>query len=403
MYKVVIADDEFFAAKLLEKYIYKYTEGFEVVGIFEDGSDVVKYLANGGDADVIITDIKMHTMSGIQLAKYIHTMNIDIPVIFVSAYSDFEYAKEALNYKVFGYLLKVIDINELKKMMQSLKHELDLEKNTNLEELEQKRECFIEMLLLKKFKSIEDMKAEQQKCMYIENVQNLNCTIFKIIFKEGNEFEKFVFGGGIDRIASALVGIIKCALNKKYISYIINESNVFYMSCVDDNGKFEIKDVESQIEEIFDSEVRIETIISGTFEDFLEADEQLFDFIKEKEIKELQGNSEKTRIVEKAIDYIKENLENNLCRDSVAKEVGLTPAYFGKVFKAVMGITFFTYLNEQRMNYAKKLLSEGEKTVDVCMRIGMYDEGHFRRAFKSYCGMTPAEYRKTMGGGELND
>ena len=90
------------------------------------------------------------------------------------------------------------------------------------------------------------------------------------------------------------------------------------------------------------------------------------------------------------------NLENDISRDSVAKAVGLTPAYFGKVFKATTGVTFFSYLFEQRMKHAQNLLAEGIKISDVCSKIGMNDEHHFRKVFKMYCGMTPTEYRKAV-------
>jgi two-component system response regulator YesN len=75
-------------------------------------------------------------------------MNINIPVIFVSAYSDFDYAREALGYDVFGYLLKVVDINELKVMMCSLKDKLDADKKNDINDVEQYRECFIENLCM---------------------------------------------------------------------------------------------------------------------------------------------------------------------------------------------------------------------------------------------------------------
>ena len=59
MYKVAIVDDEFYPAKLLQKYMNDYVDGFEVVDIFSDGVDFIKYLMEHKDIDVVMTDIKM--------------------------------------------------------------------------------------------------------------------------------------------------------------------------------------------------------------------------------------------------------------------------------------------------------------------------------------------------------
>ena len=142
MYNVIIVDDEFKAAKLLETYINRFVEGFRVIKIFEDGADVVEYLNYHDDIDVIITDIKMRKMSGVELAKYIHYTMTDIKVILVSAYTEFEYAQDAIKYGVFGYLLKVVDIKELTEMMKNLENVLNREREPSAEDIDLVRECF---------------------------------------------------------------------------------------------------------------------------------------------------------------------------------------------------------------------------------------------------------------------
>ena len=80
------------------------------------------------DFDIVITDIKMPIMTGIELAGWIYQNKPDTKVIIVSGYSDFEYARKALEYKVFDYLLKPISKDKVSELTQRIKSEI-AEKN----------------------------------------------------------------------------------------------------------------------------------------------------------------------------------------------------------------------------------------------------------------------------------
>ena len=90
---------------------------FKVTECCINGKNAVEKLKNE-DFDIVITDIKMPIMTGIELAGWIYQNKPDTKVIIVSGYSDFEYARKALEYKVFDYLLKPISKD---KVQTSLK------------------------------------------------------------------------------------------------------------------------------------------------------------------------------------------------------------------------------------------------------------------------------------------
>ena len=110
-YKAVIVDDEMFAREFLNQCINDLCTDFEVCAMLNDGSNAIEYLKEN-KADVILSDVRMPGISGIELAKYINDNNMNIPIVLVSAYDDFKYAQEAMRYGVKYYLLKVIDTNE---------------------------------------------------------------------------------------------------------------------------------------------------------------------------------------------------------------------------------------------------------------------------------------------------
>lgn len=400
MYKVIIVDDEYFSAKLLEKYIEEYIFGFSVIKIFTAASDAIKYLATNGCADVVMTDIKMHKMSGVELAKYIHTMKIDTEIIFVSAYADFEYAKEAMNYNVFGYLLKAIDIEELKLMMSKLKQKLDLKNPDNSDDAEMSRELFTENLILGKFENEHKMNEEFEKCFSRLPDGNTKCTVYKIEFDASSSYDKLIHSEGMEKIESALTGIIKCVVNKNYVDCIAHLENAFYIALIDEEDFLNIKSLEREIGEIFGVRAKIGTEVSKTLDKFINEAVHELDFLDKKKDEAITSSSDKESVVLEAVDYINNNIGKDLSRDSVAKNVGLSPVYFGRVFKEVMGVNFSDYVYTSKMKRAQELLKSGMKTTQVCTQIGVIDERQFRRSFKLYSKMTPAEYRKAFGNAE---
>ena len=123
MYKVIIVDDEYTGCELLEKYITDYCKDFEIAGIFRDGSEAISYLEKN-DVELVLTDIKMPEVSGIELAKYIYYNKPYIKVVTVSAYSEFDYAKELMKYGVLYYLLKFVDLDEFLEAMDIVRENL---------------------------------------------------------------------------------------------------------------------------------------------------------------------------------------------------------------------------------------------------------------------------------------
>lgn len=131
-YRVVVVDDEILIREFITKYINKEIEGFTSVACFDDGQEAIDYI-NTNPVDVVITDVKMLKVSGLEIAKYIHENKLNIEVIIISAYRHFEYAQEALEYRTKSYLLKPIDPDDLERTLEKIKKELD-QKNSNVPE-----------------------------------------------------------------------------------------------------------------------------------------------------------------------------------------------------------------------------------------------------------------------------
>lgn len=124
MYKLVIADDEAMIRKGLTKSVDWKSLGFDLVAVFEDGSDVIEYIQNN-PVDVVFSDILMCNASGLDVAKYIHENQIPTKIILMSGYQEFRYAHEAIRYHVYDYLLKPVSTDEIIDKFSALRNSFD--------------------------------------------------------------------------------------------------------------------------------------------------------------------------------------------------------------------------------------------------------------------------------------
>jgi len=131
MFKLIIVDDEEIAREGLSQFIEWKQLGFELVQCFADGKEAIDYLKNHS-VDVVLTDIDMVDISGLDLSKYIYENVPNVKTVIISGHKNFEYAKAAIKYNVEYYLTKPIDMSEIRKVFVELKKSLlDLKRIQN--------------------------------------------------------------------------------------------------------------------------------------------------------------------------------------------------------------------------------------------------------------------------------
>lgn len=120
-YSVIVAEDEELLLQNLISKIEQSGTGFEVVGSAQTGEQAYA-LVEKLNPDLVISDIRMPVMDGITLLKKIREYYPSMDFIITSGYSDFEYAKSAIKYQAFAYLLKPIDPDELQETLLKLRN-----------------------------------------------------------------------------------------------------------------------------------------------------------------------------------------------------------------------------------------------------------------------------------------
>ena len=101
--------------------------------------------------------------------------------------------------------------------------------------------------------------------------------------------------------------------------------------------------------------------------------------------------------MEKAIDYIEINLDKDINFEKVAKEVGMSPFYFHRVFSSIIGISPTIYIRNRRLTLAAQEISKNnENILDIALKYGFESHEAFSRAFKNFHGVVP-KMAKTDG------
>ena len=124
MYKLLLVDDEVLVREAIAENIHWNELGYELLSVCENGKEAIEYIKKN-KVDVVITDICMPFIDGIDLSKYIYENHLPINVIIFSGYNEFEYAKKAIKYGVSEYLSKPVTAYELSEILGNLKKNLD--------------------------------------------------------------------------------------------------------------------------------------------------------------------------------------------------------------------------------------------------------------------------------------
>lgn len=327
MYKVIVVDDEQVIRKGVSSMIDNEIEGFYCVECFRDGLDVIEYLQDH-DADVIVSDIKMINVSGVELAKYIYENKSHIKVVLLSGYSDFEYAKAAVRYRVTDYILKPTDFDELNSVFNGIRKEFS------------------------------DDNVMTQRRKFNERVQNLYACIRE------NESEKA--HGLIDRLFEEIP--------RNTGEYIFDLFEMLYER-LENHSKIALKEFNAKglLEDKEKSELK-------------ETAHSLFDEIF------AVFNGENDEFAVDVKKYIDEHFCEDISLQSVADAVALSPVYLSRFFKKNIGENFSDYILRLRMQKAADMLSENRRVTEVSQACGFNNSGYFARVFKNYYNCTPKEY-----------
>ena len=129
---VMIVDDEFYFREALKVSLPWKDLGFCICGEAKNGKDALDKVSDL-KPDIILVDINMPIMDGLEFIQEIRTMELDSKIIILSGHSEFQYAKQALQLGVHNYILKPVNEKELTDALTEIKNAIEWENNIKIE------------------------------------------------------------------------------------------------------------------------------------------------------------------------------------------------------------------------------------------------------------------------------
>jgi two-component system response regulator YesN len=347
MYKVLIIDDDKSTRYLLKRFKKWEAHGFIIKDEAADGKEALRKL-KAFPFDLIITDIEMPGLNGIEFLQELKSMKKQSCVIFLSSHSNFEYAKQGIRLGVFDYMVKPFDDHSLSETLARVKAYLDKEYLQRTKKLYYFRE------------------SERKLAACLLSGCDPDHGLLESIFVETAEMlEKNLYKTGI------LLNTMLANLREK-----IYAANPWLEKIEDNMLAYDL----TQAQSIPELKQKFQVCLNG-----------LLEIIKKYELH--QPGS----IIRRTCAYVVNHVEQDITLKMIAVEVHFSKDYIGKLFKRKTGYNFNEYVTKIKMEHAKHLIRSGAfKNYEVSEKLGYSKPDYFSRLFKKYTGYTPAEFKKIL-------
>ena len=365
-YSVVIIDDEPWTREVV-KHLGRWKElGLTIAGEASDG-DLGLQMVRELQPDIILTDVRMPYLNGIELIRTLRDENNDAQVIFFSGYDDSAYIRSALRLGADDYLLKPIKPNELNERLEQC---VEARKRRAAEQNKSgaamtKAPGFIDTAWAKPFYVLCEALQLALQSGDVPAVEKKLAEIRALIVQnEGDEPRS----SSLIQVYYALMGTLQRFISSS--GYSVDE--VF--------GK-------NDTAFVFGRESTCAALFRFTRELLLVAIERVSD---------LTRNSTKLNL-EAVRDFAKESYTRGITLEETAAHFFVTKEYLSKVFKMKFGEGFTEYVTKLRMERALRLMCEYDIAIkDIGPAVGYLDTAHFYRVFKKHFGFTPGQMRAAL-------
>lgn len=372
-----------------------------LVGSATDGEEGLS-LALDINPDIILTDIRMPGLNGLDFAKRLQDNKKTSLIIFITGYAEFEYAHRALTLGAFGYILKPIDNDELIMLLSSAVDYLDNIKNYDRMKAENEaqkniidenfhyiigsilRECLEgNPLSIQKTKNIEIEKNYYVFCIGNHTGEDFNAQVqnaLQIYRHKSFRIAAASFNGseivllfmkqdiGLETARSCVEELLKIAGISNNIQYVVTSQS--------DNFS-QIYEIASLMQQKLLTETK--KLTPGKPTNLPE--EILWDSL--------------SPLVRLAVQYISENISVRLSLSDVSDYVGLSPNYLSMLLHKETGIKFSVLLTKMKTEEAKRLLQDPTiKIYEIGLLLGYEDYSYFYQVFHKATGLSPKEYRE---------
>lgn len=261
MFNLIIVDDKKSIRDGLKKFIDWKILGFHVAGDFSSAAEAINFIESEC-VDVLLTDIVMPDVTGLELIKDVKLINPEIKVIVLSAYEKFEYAQEAMRQGAFCYLTKPVDIEKINAEFTTLRQILEKERAARLQKKEVglfAREQFLNNLVNNYYDNHKTIQKKSEELGL--QLQGGSLCIMRIVLESSSSLKKLMDEGSYQLLKSMVFNHIDEYFNSLGRAYVFNSSPIeisvlfFYDSTI--NLKSQLEKFHEDICDNFNSDLFI--------------------------------------------------------------------------------------------------------------------------------------------------
>ena len=423
MYSVIIVEDETTMRKGIINFINWDSLDCNVVWDFRDGFEAKLFIENQGvNVDIVITDIRMPRLDGIELAHFIFESYPGIQIIILTGFEKFEYAQTAIRYNVVDFVTKTNPLEMLVPAVKKAKARIEGKREQN-ESIHKLQRRIINDLSIVQKKFLQDVinrvvVDESAVHLGVEQNQIRLGYYFVLLFcaedtsqRDGMSSYKTYnsFFESIEKYIRTAFQNNRCyviRMHSRTLCTIVGfEQNDYHRNC----GC--IRPTCKEIIGLSDViNVRFYIGISAMHADATHlpaAYSEAESVLRRKQGEEricfysdvfLSINQRGHMLVSDVIRYIELHYASpDISLDSIASALHFSSVHVSRTFRHIAGKKLIDYLNEYRIEKSRELLLESDaKQYEVAELVGYKNPSYFSLLFKKQFGVTPADYKQWM-------
>ncbi|UKS28222.1 response regulator [Paenibacillus sp. HWE-109] len=336
--------------------------------------------------DLVISDIRMPGKDGLDLVKEIREMDEEANVVLLSGYADFEYAVTGIRLRIFEYVTKPVNKQQMTELLRKMEDRLAERKSKNT--LNRLRD---RSMLEKRIRDwCHDIPIPYYDEMLLPGYSEI--ALFHIVASNLVEMDH--------RLRFFLKNIFGEMLSELGIPVFVDEIRqvtvVFFSQNVPEESLLvKIKESQQEVEQLIRESLTISW--GGNITD-LAAIPRLYQqslmTLGTDSLADLPTVGASHYLVKKAIELIQQHYADDISLLTLGEQLHVNPTYLGRLFKKEIDMNFTDYLVRIRMDHAKRLLKQTTlKVYEIAHEVGYEDNTYFSRLFKALHAMTPNAYR----------
>lgn len=413
LYTVVVADDEDELREAVCTMIPWQELGFRLVGSAGNGLDALQ-LVEEQEPDLLLTDIRMPFISGIELARQVREVRPATHIAFLTECDDFEYAKQAIRYNIISYMLKPLTVSGLAEELRVIRQKIDDDfamfrqappSGSGLDA----RTALLMPLVLDPCADGEEearMRSYACRCGLLRDADDrpgYTVMVSALLNEDGAADTPPSFAASVDRVAGKYLRSVSFFAPGKVVSVLIGElsacAEALYI-LADEIPQMAGRALGRRCRVGVSRTVDSLTALHGAYREAVEAlrqgdrTEGDAQFIGDLEPAARGGSL----LCRRALETIDQRyMDPGLSLVSLSGMLDVSPNHLSACIKKYAGETFINTLVRKRMEAARELLSATDlKIRDVAQRCGYRDQHYFSYCFKKYCGESPNALRRRL-------